>query len=153
MIERTTISLGSDHRARRIVDEIATHLEAKGWKSIIHYGGDADSVDYPTIANEVTSDIANNKASCGILICGSGIGMSMAANKVVGIRAALVHELIAAEMSRRHNNANVLCMASDGPLDSDYTAIVDTWLSTGFEGGRHARRVNLFDPQHQTDQM
>jgi ribose 5-phosphate isomerase B len=69
--------------------------------------------------------------------------MSMAANKIDGIRAALVHEPVAAEMSRRHNDANVLCMAANGPLDSDYIAILDTWLATDFEGGRHQRRVEL----------
>ena len=69
--------------------------------------------------------------------------MSMAANKIDGIRAALVHEPVAAEMSRRHNDANVLCMAANGPLDSDYIAILNTWLTTDFEGGRHQRRVEL----------
>jgi ribose 5-phosphate isomerase B len=72
--------------------------------------------------------------------------MSMAANKVSGIRGALVHEPLAAQMSRRHNNSNVLCMAADGPMDCDYNKIVDTWLTTDFEGGRHLRRVDLFDP-------
>ena len=69
--------------------------------------------------------------------------MSMAANKTSGIRAALVHEPTAAEMSRRHNDANVLCMAANGPLDCDYNKIIDIWLTTDFEGGRHQRRVEL----------
>ena len=140
-----TISIGSDHRARDIVDEIANHLGKLGWSVHKHYGGDADSVDYPCIADEVTAEVISGAASCGVLICGSGIGMSMAAKKTKGIRAALVHEPVAAEMSRRHNNANVLCMAANGPVESNYTAILDTWLSTDFEGGRHERRVEMMN--------
>jgi RpiB/LacA/LacB family sugar-phosphate isomerase len=138
-----TIAIGSDHRAREIVDGLAAHLKPLGWTVHKHYGGDEDSIDYPCIANEVTSEIVSGDAICGVLICGSGIGMSMAANKTSGIRAALVHEPTAAEMSRRHNDANVLCMAANGPLDCDYNKIIDIWLTTDFEGGRHQRRVEL----------
>jgi RpiB/LacA/LacB family sugar-phosphate isomerase len=138
-----TIAIGSDHRAREIVDGLSAHLQPLGWTVHKHYGGDADSVDYPCIANEVTSEIVSGDAICGVLICGSGIGMSMAANKTSGIRAALVHEPTAAEMSRRHNDANVLCMAANGPLDCDYNKIIDIWLTTDFEGGRHQHRVEL----------
>ncbi len=138
-----TIAIGSDHRARQILDSLGEHLEQLGWSVHKFYGVGEDSVDYPMIANEVATDIISGDATCGVLICGSGIGMSMAANKVNGIRAALAHEPTAAEMSRRHNNANVLCMAANGPLDSDYQAILNTWLTTGFEGGRHERRVSM----------
>jgi ribose 5-phosphate isomerase B len=138
-----TIAIGSDHRAREIVDDLAKHLEPLGWTVHKHYGGDTDSVDYPCIAQDVTGEIISGEAVCGVLICGSGIGMSMAANKVDGIRAALVHEPVAAEMSRRHNDANILCMAANGPLESNYNTIIDTWLATDFEGGRHQRRVEL----------
>ena len=142
-IQTGTIAIGSDHRAREIVDDLASHLEPLGWKVNKHYGGKADSVDYPCVAGDVTNEITSGDADCGVLICGSGIGMSMAANKADGIRAALVHESVAAEMSRRHNNANVLCLAANGPMDSDYRAIIDTWLATDFEGGRHERRVAM----------
>lgn len=138
-----TIAIGSDHRARDIVDGLACHLEPLGWTVHKHYGAGEDSVDYPCISDAVTNEITSGGAVCGVLICGSGIGMSMAANKTDGIRAALVHEPIAAEMSRRHNDANVLCMAANGPMESDYNAILDTWLATEFEGGRHQRRVAL----------
>jgi RpiB/LacA/LacB family sugar-phosphate isomerase len=138
-----TIAIGSDHRAREIVDGLAAHLEAKGWVVHKHYDVDAESVDYPCIADEVTKEITSGDAVCGVLICDSGIGMSMAANKTDGIRAALVHEPVAAEMSRRHNDANILCMAAESPMDSDYNAILDTWLARDFEGGRHQRRVSL----------
>ena len=138
-----TIAVGSDHRARDIVNNIATHLESQGWEVHTHYGCDEESVDYPCIADEVTKEITSGVAVCGILICGSGIGMSMAANKTDGIRAALVHEPVAAEMSRRHNDANVLCLAANGPLESDYNTIIDKWLTTDFEGGRHQRREDI----------
>ena len=138
-----TIAIGSDHRARDIVDQLATHLESAGWTVHIHYGSDEESVDYPISAMAVTEEVTNEVASCGVLVCGSGIGMSMAANKSQGIRAALVHEPLAAEMSRRHNNANVLCFAADGPMETDYIAIIDLWLGTDFEGGRHQRRIDM----------
>ena len=140
-----TIAIGSDHRARNIIKTLKAHLESLGWSVDSHVGGDAESVDYPVIAHEVTDQVQSGAANCGVLICGSGIGMSMAANKASGIRAALVHEPHAAEMSRRHNDANVLCMAANGPMDSDFIAILDTWLSTEFEGGRHQRRVSLIN--------
>ena len=140
---KETIAIGSDHRARDVVDALTTHLESTGWTVHKHYGGDAESVDYPVVAKEVTDEINTGEAVCGILICGSGIGMSMAANKADGIRAALVHEPNAAEMSRRHNDANVLCLSVNNPPERNYNEIVDTWLSTDFEGGRHERRVKL----------
>ena len=138
-----TIAIGSDHRAREIVDTLGTHLESLGWTVHVHYGDNDESIDYPIPATAVAEEVANKIASCGVLVCGSGIGMSMAANKIQGIRAALVHEPRAAEMSRRHNNANILCFAADGPMDTDYTAIIDLWLETDFEGGRHQRRIDM----------
>lgn len=141
--EAKTIAIGSDHRARGIVDSLACHMEGSGWSVTKHYGGDADSIDYPVPAKEVTDAIQNGDACCGVLICGSGIGMSMAANKASGIRAALVHDSHSAEMSRKHNNANVLCMAADGPFNPDFSTILNVWIATEFEGGRHQRRVDL----------
>ncbi len=138
-----TIAIGSDHRARDIVDELAAHLTSIGWTVHTHYGVDEESVDYPIPALAVTEEVTSGEASCGVLVCGSGIGMSMAANKTRGVRAALVHEPNAAEMSRRHNNANVLCFAADGPMDTNYVAIIDLWLRTDFEGGRHQRRIDM----------
>ena len=138
-----TIAIGSDHHARDIVNELASHLESLGWNVHKHYGKDDQMIDYPISAAEVTDEIINNKVECGVLICGSGIGMSMAANKVKGIRAALVHEPHAAEMSRRHNDANVLCLAAEGPFDYDYNLILNKWLATDFDGGRHQRRVDM----------
>ena len=145
MFEAKKIAIGSDHRARGIVDSLASHMEGSGWSVTKHYGGDTDSIDYPVSAKEVTDAIQNGDACCGVLICGSGIGMSMAANKASGIRAALVHDSHSAEMSRKHNNANVLCMAADGPFNPDFEQILIDWLATDFEGGRHQKRVELMD--------
>ena len=145
MFEAKKIAIGSDHRARGIVDSLASHMEGSGWSVTKHYGGDTDSIDYPVSAKEVTDAIQNGDACCGVLICGSGIGMSMAANKASGIRAALVHDSHSAKMSRKHNNANILCMAADGPFNPDFKEILNIWLATEFEGGRHQRRVGLMD--------
>ncbi len=141
--ESKRMAIGSDHRARGIVDSLVQHMQSSGWIVTTHYGGDADSVDYPLIAKEVTDAIQNGDACCGVLICGSGIGMSMAANKANSIRAALVHDSHSAQMSRKHNDANVLCMAADGPFDPDFKDILNNWIAAEFEGGRHQRRVEL----------
>jgi len=101
-----------------------------------------NSSDYPDIAYLVALAVANKEADRGILICGSGIGMSIAANKVEGVRAALVHDEVSADMSRRHNNANVLCLPGDMLGVRIVERVVMTWLTTPFDGGRHARRVN-----------
>jgi ribose 5-phosphate isomerase B len=98
--------------------------------------------DYPDMAYPVATAVATGDAQRGILICGSGIGMSIAANKVKGVRAALVHDEIGAEMSRRHNDANVLCLAADLLGVRLIERIIGIWLATEFEGGRHARRVS-----------
>jgi ribose 5-phosphate isomerase B len=102
---------------------------------------DEESVDYPDYARRVGSAVAKNAAYRGVLLCGTGIGMSIAANKVAGIRAALVHDVRAAKMSRLHNDANVLVLGADGLDEAPLREIVSTWLSTAFEGGRHGRRV------------
>ena len=141
--ETKTIAIGSDHRARGIVDSLAAHMEGNGWSVTKHYGGDADSVDYPVPAKEVTDAIQSGDACCGVLICGSGIGMSMAANKANGIRAALVHDSHSAEMSRKHNNANVLCLGERVLGSGTSLDIVDAFVNTDFEGGRHQRRIDL----------
>ncbi len=139
------IAIGSDHRAGDIVRGIATHLEHGGW-TVHLYGpaasGSDESIDYPDPALAVSEEVASGSADRGILICGSGIGMSMAANKVPGVRAALAGDARAAEMSRRHNDANVLCLSAEGSQETTLLRIVDTWLTTDFEGGRHQRRVD-----------
>ena len=99
------------------------------------------SVDYPDYAAVVGRAVGSGRASAGVLVCGTGIGMSIAANKISGVRAALVRDVHYAEMSRLHNDANVLVLGADGADPQQIRQIVRTWWTTGFEGGRHAGRV------------
>jgi len=106
------------------------------------FGTNSDEqVDYPDIAREVGEAVAGGQYDYGILICGTGIGMSIAANKVRGIRAALCHNTFGASLARQHNNANILCLSEEEGTESA-PEIVDTFLTTEFEGGRHQRRVD-----------
>lgn len=132
------ISIGSDHRGYEAKAKIVELLAELG-----HTTGDVgankeDSVDYPDIANMVSRRVADGVSDRGILICGTGIGMSIAANKRRGIRAAVCNDVIAAEMSRRHNDLNVLCLSAEVVGIEE---LVSVWLKTEFEGGRHERRV------------
>ena len=135
------IALGSDHRGSQSARSLKQHLESEGHDVTVC--GDCTGVvtDYPDHAWSVSQAITSGSAQFGILICGSGIGMSIAANKVPGIRAALVSDELTAELSRAHNDANVLCLSGDLIGQHLIQRIVDTWLATSFEGGRHARRV------------
>ena len=139
-----TIAMGSDHRGFDVIDELRSHLEGAGWTVIVPpRPEDVDaSVDYPDAAAGVAAAVRDGDAERGVLVCGSGIGMSIAANKVHGVRAALVQDATGAEMSRRHNDANVLCMGSSVIDTAAMAALIDLWLETPFEGGRHARRVD-----------
>lgn len=138
------ISIGSDHGGYRLKESILGLLRELGHQ-IIDRGTDSEqSVNYPDFAEAVTGDVLSGTADRGILVCGTGIGMSMAANRKKGIRAALCHESFGARMSREHNDANVLCLGERvlGPgLAAD---IVKTWLETEFAGGRHLHRIEMF---------
>ena len=105
----------------------------------------AGSVDYPDVAAAVAEAVADGRADRGVLICGTGVGMCITANKFRGVRAACCYNEVAAELSRRHNDANVLCLAGDFLSETTVEAIVRLWLTTPFDGGRHQRRVNLID--------
>jgi ribose 5-phosphate isomerase B len=136
------IALGSDHRGFLIKQRIASLLQHLGHEVRDVGTTSADcSVDYPDFAFNVAQAVANGDADRGILVCGSGIGMCIAANKVPGVRAALCHDNITAEMSRRHNDANVLCLAADLLGEQLINHMIKLWLDTPFEGGRHQRRV------------
>ena len=136
------IALGSDHAGFELKEKIKQYLEKRKLK-IKDYGCySEESVDYPDYAEKVARTVANGKAEKGIVICGTGIGMSMAANKVLGIRAALCWNEETAEMSRKHNDANILCLGARMIDHEKALRIVDIWLKTNFEGGRHRRRVN-----------
>jgi len=135
------ISLGADHAGFELKNQIKQHLEQKGLEVRDEGTNSADSVDYPDYARLVAHDVAENRADLGILVCGSGIGMAISANKVPGIRAANVDSEYEAQMSREHNDANVLALGARILNADQALAIVDKWLATAFAGGRHERRV------------
>lgn len=135
------ISIGSDHRGFELKSRLLQLLQNSGHDVSDEGTIGSQSVDYPDFASTVAQRISNAEAERGILICSTGIGMCIAANKFRGVRAAICYDELTAEMSRRHNDANVLCLSGD-LLGSDRAArMVDIWLNTPFEGGRHARRV------------
>ena len=139
------IAIGCDHAAFNEKEKLKLHLIKKGFDLFDVGTNSLDSVDYPSFGHKVGTMVANNKVNKGIVICGSGIGISIAANKVKGIRAALCTTPVHAEMSRKHNDANVLAL---GARMTDYNTIleiVNTWLNTEFEGGRHLERINLIE--------
>jgi ribose 5-phosphate isomerase B len=135
------VGIGSDHRGIQQRNWAAMAIRGSGAEPVDFGTHSTESVDYPDIAVEVARAVANGNCQRGVLICGTGIGVSIAANKVPGVRAAVCHDLHTAEMSRRHNDANVLCLPGDALDQQQLETIVKLWLETGFEGGRHARRV------------
>ena len=135
------IALGTDHGGFCQKAEIAQYVEELG-HTVEDMGCDSEqSVDYPDYADRVARLVSEGKADRGILICGTGIGMSMAANKVSGIRAALCGDCFSAEFTRRHNDANILTLGARVVGPGLALKIIDTFLDTPFEGGRHARRI------------
>jgi len=141
------ISIGNDHAGTGLRHPLIEHLEAEGHTLIDHGTKDHESVDYPDFAQTVGHDVASGKADFGVLICSTGIGMSISANKVKGIRAALVYNEDAAEFSRKHNNANVICMGKKYQDGDSACKLVDIFLKTSFEGGRHERRVEKIEAE------
>lgn len=138
-----TIALGSDHAGYPLKERIKEFLLSKGYR-VIDFGTDSqESTDYPVFAREVCLAVQKGQAQRGILVCGTGIGMSIVANKFKGIRAALCLNEYMARMSRKHNDANVLCLGDRVLGEELALSIVEAWLSTDFEGGRHERRVRL----------
>lgn len=137
------IALGCDHGGFALKQEIMKHLDEKGL-AYRDYGTDsAESCDYPVYGEAVGRAVASGECALGIVICGTGIGISMAANKVKGVRAALCGDCFSAEMTRKHNDANVLALGARVVGPGLALKIVDTFLENEFEGGRHARRVAL----------
>lgn len=141
------IAIGSDHGGFNLKTRIVNHLKSKEFE-IKDFGTFSNSsCDYPIIAKEVAKEVNNNDFTKGILICGSGIGMSIAANRFKNVRAALCWDLETAKLSRLHNNANILCLG-ERVLDENLALdIVDLWLSTEFEGGRHIKRVEMLSEE------
>ena len=135
------IAIASDHGGYALKEHLKSYLSAKGI-TCEDFGTDsADSCDYPVFGEAAARAVAEGRCERGIVICTTGIGISISANKVKGIRCALCGDVLSAEMTRRHNDANMLAMGAGivGPMTAE--RIVDTFLSTGFEGGRHERRV------------
>ena len=136
------ITIGSDHGAVELKEEVKKVLaefEGVEVKDVGTFG--TDSVDYPDIAEKVCADVTSGAADRGIVLCGTGIGISIAANKIKGIRCALCNEVYSAKMSREHNNANVLAMGGRVIGYGVAAEVVRTWMTTDFAGGRHERRV------------
>jgi ribose 5-phosphate isomerase B len=135
------IALGADHAGFALKEQIKHHLAAAGIAVDDRGTASTESVDYPDFARAVGDEVAQHQADLGILVCGSGIGMAIAANKVPGIRAANVTDEYQAQMSREHNDANVLALGARVLQPQQALTIVDKWLQTPFAGGRHSRRV------------
>jgi ribose 5-phosphate isomerase B len=135
------IAVGSDHRGFEVKRRILLSLQQLGHEVLDAGAHSRDSVDYPDFAFEVARAVGEGRADRGVLVCGTGIGMCIAANKVKGVRAAPCHDSITAEMSRRHNDANVLCLSADLLGEELIERMLRIWLETPFESGRHARRV------------
>ncbi len=135
------IAIGSDHRGFQIKGKLVTLLRVDGHE-VEDFGTHSDQpVDYPDIAVNVAKKVAEGSVERGVLICGTGFGMAIAANKFKGVRAAACSDEVMAEMCRRHNDVNVLCLPGDLIGDRPVGDLVRVWLATEFEGGRHTRRV------------
>lgn len=135
------IAVGSDHGGIHLKKEITAYLESKGIEFEDFGAFVEESVDYPDYASPVGKKVANKEVDLGILVCGTGIGMSIAANKIRGVRAAVVTDEFSAKMSREHNNANILCLGERVVGRGLALSILDSWLHAKFQGNRHERRI------------
>ncbi len=135
------IALSADHRGYTGIKLLNENLQRAGHEVMLLGDCSGAPADYPDRAWLVGQAIAKGQADLGVLICGTGIGMSIAANKIKGVRAAVVHDELTAQLSRSHNNANVLCLSADLLGQRLIEKITDIWVATEFEGGRHARRI------------
>ena len=135
------IAIGSDHRGFHLKEKVAAMLRMKGHEVDDEGTCAPESVDYPDYAVLVAMKVSGGAVDRGILVCGTGIGMSIAANKFPGVRAAPCTDEITAEISRRHNDLNVLCLPADMISPRTVERMVEVWVDTDFEGGRHSRRV------------
>ncbi len=136
------IAIGNDHRGFKAKQLIKTLVTQMGHQCVDFGTTDNNPVDYTDPAYLAAQAVSKSEADRAILICGTGIGMSISANKIKGIRAALCHDELTAQISRHHNNANILCVSGDLVGETLLRKIVEVWLNTEFNGGRHQRRVN-----------
>ena len=138
------VAIGCDHGGLDLKDIVKSVVKELGHDIGDQGCNSSESVDYPNFAKAVSLLVRDGVCERGILICGTGIGMSMAANRFSGVRAALCHEMFSARMSREHNDANVLCLGARVIGQGLAAEIVRTWLTTDFAGGRHQRRIDMF---------
>ena len=136
------IYIGSDHAGYEVKSHVIDYVSNMGYSVIDKGTLSPESVDYPDFGVSVGKAVVADPGSMGIIICGTGIGISIAANKVKGVRAALCTTPLHAEMARKHNNANILAMGARTTAPKDMEAIIDAWFANDFEGGRHQRRVD-----------
>jgi len=139
------VIIGSDHGGFQYKESIISNFSSTNVEFIDAGTYTTESCDYPVIAKDVAKRVAAGEADRGILICGTGIGMSIAANKVKGIRAALCGDTYSARLTRQHNDSNILCLGQRVIGESLAFDVVDVWLKTEFEGGRHKRRVDMIE--------
>jgi ribose 5-phosphate isomerase B len=140
MMANMRIAVGSDHRGVELRAKLIEFLRQLGQEVVDLGTDDRQEVDYPDIAAAVARKVGSGEVDRGILVCGTGVGMCIAANKIPGVRAAPCHDDITAEMSRRHNDLNVLCLSGDLIGERLADRLVEIWLKTSFDGGRHSRR-------------
>lgn len=139
------IILGSDHAGLEYKKYISEYLKNNGYEVFDVGTHTVESCDYPIFAKEVANNVASGEFERGILICGTGIGMSIVANKVKGIRAALCADVFSAQATRAHNDSNILCLGARVINPELALKIVDVWLNTDFEGGRHQKRIDMYE--------
>lgn len=144
------ISIGADHRGLALKQHLVPWLRSEGYDVTDEGAATTDSVDYPDYAAKVAHKVAHGEADRGILVCATGVGMCITANKVHGVRATTCADEDVARLSRQHNDVNVVCLSGDRLDEPAARRVVQTWLETEFEGGRHARRVEkIADLEHQ----
>ncbi|MCP4433980.1 MAG: ribose 5-phosphate isomerase B [Actinomycetia bacterium] len=137
--------MGADHAGYELKDALADHIRGRGFEVLDLGTNSPDSVDYPDFGVAVGRAVAGGEADLGVCVCGSGIGICMAADKIHGVRAGTVHDETSARLARQHNDANVICLGARLTGPAVATAAVDAWLDAEFEGGRHSRRTGKLD--------
>lgn len=144
-MSETTIALGADHAGYMLKDAIAAHLRGRG-AGVLDLGtNSSERVDYPDYGAAVGRAVARGDADLGVAVCGSGIGICMAADKIARVRAGTVHDETSARLAREHNDANVICLGARLVGETVALAAVDAWLDASFAGGRHSRRTAKLD--------
>jgi len=152
--EKVRIALGADHAGYALKEKVRRYLASKGYEVEDHGPASGEYVDYPDFAEKVATRVATKQAGFGVLVCGTGLGMVMSANKVPGIRAATCNDTLSAYFARCHNDANVLGMGGRFVDEATAQKVLDTWLATPFAGGRHQRRVDkiaALDQRHHSE--